>query len=213
MPDHAAPRTGPTAGAMPGAAPARVEAADVGARLAGAVADGNPRAVEVLYEAWFERGLGLARSLTRRDEAWCLDVVHDAFVRVIGSGRALRKIGSAAELDRWMARVVHTAALDVLRREARRAARERKRAGIAGAEAGGTPPHPAPPFADEIARLRASMDQIDADDGALLRQRFGASRTIEGAGSDVGMTAGAAHGRIRRALARLRGALKENGDE
>lgn len=179
-------------------------APDRAARLAAAIAEGDSDALAELYEAWFDRALAMARAATRRDEAWCLDVVQDAFVRVIRAGRSLRALRTTADLDRWMARVVHTAALDLLRRESRRSAREKARA---------APHDPAPDGNDvdeRITELRGVLDRLDADDRALLRLRFVEDRTLESAGEQLSMTGGAAHGRIRRLLTRLRERLLEH---
>jgi RNA polymerase sigma factor (sigma-70 family) len=178
------------------------------AALARAISRGDSRSLTVLYELWFDRALDLVRFRTRRDESWCLDAVHDAFLRLIRSGRSLRALATTADLDRLMARVVHTAALDRLRRDARRAARERRRRpGDESASASDAE------LADLLAALRAALDAIDAEDRSLLRLRFADGRTLESAGRLAGLTAGAAHGRIRRLLARLRAALSESSHD
>ena len=72
---------------------------------------GDAEALTGFYEAWFDRAFVLARALTRRDESFCLDVVQDARMRVV---RSLPPLEEAAALGRWMVRVVHTTALDLL---------------------------------------------------------------------------------------------------
>ena len=177
-------------------------------RLTEAVSKGDPVAVEAFYRAWFDRAYRLARSLTGRDESFCLDVVQDAMLRVV---RSLPRLDRAEALERWMARTVHATAIDRLRREARRArheARSGERAVRAGAEAGPAAGE-ALEVEEEVAWLRAQLARLDAVDGALLRERFERGKTLRAAGRAVGMTGHAAHGRIRRVIARLRAAARE----
>ncbi|MBX3359338.1 MAG: sigma-70 family RNA polymerase sigma factor [Phycisphaeraceae bacterium] len=172
------------------------------------VARGEAEAIERLYEEWFDRAYAMSRRLTGRDEAFCLDVVHDAFVRVIGARRVIGRIASKEELDRWMSRVVRTAALDRLRGESRRRARE---AGRSAAD------QPRVAAEDELNESREALEQwinavfggLDEGDRELLSLRFGRGQTLERAAAVLGVTKGAAHGRIRRVLARLRVAAQE----
>jgi len=135
----------------------------------------------------------------------CLDIVQDAMMRVI---RSLKPIGSRDGLDRWMARVVRTAALDRLRREARRARHE-------GLAAGGRPGEASvEPAAVLVAReeeawIRDRLEEMPEGDRVLLGARFGEGRTLREAGAAAGMTGHAAHGRIRRIIERLRAAARE----
>ncbi len=173
--------------------------------LTRAIARGDGDALSSFYRAWFDRVYGMARSLTRRDESFCLDVVQEAMLRVARSMRAMR---SEDEVARWMTRVVHTAALDLLRRESRRAAREQRSAEAASAGA--------PPTGDEraeaaerIAWVRARLAELSAQESGLLGLRIGRGASLDRAGASEGMTGDAAHGRVRRAVARLRAMAKE----
>ena len=149
---------------------------------------------------WFDRAVGLARRLTGRDESFCLDVVQEAMLKV---ARKARAVGGDAEAEAWMTRVVHTAALDLLRRESRRAGRERGRASGGAAAGDGVV------LGERIEWLRAEVARLEVADRALLAARFGKGRTLEEAGASAGMSGAAAHGRIRRAIARLRESAKE----
>ena len=174
-------------------------------RITAAVRRGDPEAFAVLYEAWFGRAYGAARSLTRRDESFCLDVVQDAFLRV---ARSLRPLATRAALDGWMVRTVRTAAIDRLRREARRARHEGRaadgRPGAIEADDGRRLV-----AEEEAAWLRGQVEGLPEGDRALLAARFGAGRTLRDAGAAAGITGHAAHGRIRRIIERLRRAARE----
>lgn len=168
--------------------------------LTRAIARGDDRAFERFYNDHFEPAYAMARALTRRDESFCLDVVQDAMLK---AARSMRPLDSQDDLNAWMRRVVHTAALDRLRAERRRLARERARAQDERAEQRLA-------LADErIAWLRAQIDDLPSEDRALLLFRFARARTIEATADAHALTPGAAHGRIRRALDRLRSAGKD----
>ena len=197
------PRPGNGSGApVPRAdALARPEASD--RLLLDALATGDHAALSSLYECWFPRALALARTLTRRDESFCLDVVQETFVRIINNAPRLARLAGRDDLDRWMAAVVRSAAIDLLRRDLRRAARE-----------AATPPPirhegqtPQPHHIVEL--LREQIGVLHGDDQELLYLRFGRGATLDGAARAVGTTIGAAYGRIRRSLRTLRKNLQE----
>lgn len=164
-----------------------------------ALAKGDPAAFEFVYRAWFERLLALARTATRRDEAFCLDVVQDAFLRVI---RAPRVCPTEAELAGWLRRCVLSAAVDRLRRDARRDARENAR---------GLPEAPGDRVGDaeQLRWLRDRLAELSPEDRDLLRLRFEIDRTLAEIAGDGRGTWGAVHGRLRRTLDRLRRAASE----
>lgn len=167
--------------------------------LTRAIARGDELALAAFYEAWFDECYTLARRLTGRDESFCLDVVQDAMLRVI---RSMRPMRTQRDLSRWMARVVHTAALDRMRDERRRAARERRSA------AGGAATGPD----ERVEWIAAQLAALPETDRALLGLRFGRSRTLAQAAEATRMTEGAAHGRIRRAIERMRKSAWTKGD-
>lgn len=173
--------------------------------LTGAVARGDRAALATFYELWFDRAYAMARSITRRDESFCLDVVQEAMLRVV---RSIRAMDSQADLERWMLRVIHTAALDLLRRETRRKRRERSRGGLEAAPDAASLAE----LAERTAWVRARLAELPGDDGALLRARVVDGRTLEGCGAAAGVSGDAAHGRVRRALRRLKAQGQEKRD-
>ena len=173
--------------------------------LTRAIARGDTRAFGVLYERWFDRAYATARRLTGRDEAFCLDVVQDAMLK---AAKRVPRLGTDAALAAWLGRVVHRAALDRLRGERRRVARELGRAGAASPPGG----HMQPELAPQIARLRARLRELSAEDQSLLAARFAHDRTLAEAGASHGLTGDAAHGRIRRTLAELRRTAEPEGE-
>ncbi|MBK7404740.1 MAG: sigma-70 family RNA polymerase sigma factor [Phycisphaerales bacterium] len=173
--------------------PKPLAAGDDTEALTRAIARGDTRAFGVLYERWFDRLLAAARLITGRDEAFCLDTVQDAMLK---AAKRIPTLPSEAALDRWLCRVVHRAALDRLRRERRRVAREGRHAPGAGLPASGLDEH--------LAWLRERLRELPPQDRHLLAARFARARTFEQIGEETGSTPGAAHGRIRRLIHALR---------
>lgn len=198
---HEAPGHRPARGALP-RAPADTPALPTDRHLLDSLARGDHAALSALYDAWFPRALGLARTMTRRDEAFCLDVVQETFVRVIDHAPRLANLAGTDDLDRWMAAVVRSAAIDLLRRDLRRAARETLSQHRTSSERRDQP-HAS---THEIQSLIAALHP---DDQELLMLRFGRGTTLDGAARAVGTSLGAAYGRIRRALQKLRNSLHE----
>lgn len=166
-------------------------------RLTRAIGAGDRGALAAFYEEWFDRALHLAAAFTRRDEAFCLDVAQDSMLR---AARAIPALETFQDIERWMARVIHTAALDLLKAEARRLRREQ-------AAASQSPQHAADQHAslrDEIETLTAKLRNLPAPDAHLLSLRFFRDLTHAQTAHAEGSTIGGVHGRIRRILASLR---------
>jgi RNA polymerase sigma factor (sigma-70 family) len=201
-------------------------------QMIAAIADGNTSAFAVFYEQWFDRGVDLISILTRRDESFCLDVVQDAMVRAIKSLRPRLGIATRQDLDRWMTRVLHTTALDHLRKESRRRTRESRSALGSPAKtprSGDAPGSHGPSMSpasikstsdsatptdrceldERIDWVRDRLGEIDSQDRQLVVSHYGHSRTVAAAAASADLTPGAATGRLTRLLARLRTAAKE----
>jgi len=182
--------------------------------LTRAISAGDRGAFAELYSAWFDRSLAIARAVTGRDESFCLDVVQDAMIR---AARSIPVMDSPRALSAWMARVIRTSAVDHLRRESRRRRREatvlsRDRDTARTSDIG-----PAERWHDKSARLewlRVQLAGLDDRDVDLIIQRFAHDRTLEQLAMTLNETgtrpdgdrllsAGAVHGRLRRAFARL----------
>jgi RNA polymerase sigma-70 factor (ECF subfamily) len=167
-----------------------------------AIARGDRQAFARFYEAWFDRTYAAAKRLTGRDESFCLDVVQETMLRVI---RSMRELNGAAELSVWMNRAVHSAAVDLLRKDSRRIRREAAMDTHATASAAEAD--------DRIEWLLARMAELPSGDGALIAMRFGADQSLDSVGAASGMSGDAAHGRIRRAIAKLRRWAREGDRE
>jgi RNA polymerase sigma factor (sigma-70 family) len=169
------------------------------AQVAEAVGRGDVAAFEELYRAWYERVFGMARGLTRRDEAFCLDVTQEVMLRV---AKGLPRIGTEGELAGWMGRAVVSCAVDLVRKETRRARRERLAArseGIGVAEGD----------AEDLSWVRRELRRLPLVEQGLIMQRVANGSTLKEAGLSVGIGEQAAHGRLRRAMEKLRRMARE----
>lgn len=172
--------------------------------MTAALARGDAAVFDLFYRTWFPKLLGLARRATGRDEAFALDVVQDAFVRIIRSPRVCPTDG---ELAAWLRACILSAAVDRLRAEARRNARER-------AEARGDPavaPAETTEASERLAWLSGRLAELPATDRDLVRLRFDVQRSLAEIASASGdrSTWGSVQGRLRRTLDRLRTAASE----
>ena len=171
----------------------------------GGIARGDPEALGAFYEIWFDRVFALARSFSRRDESFCLDVVQDVMMRVV---KSMRSMDDEAAVAAWMARTVYSAAVDKLRSEQRRRKREERVAQDKG-EAYEASPSTSLMTAEQRAWIAARLEELPEEDRRLVLARFEGDMTLDQVGAAFGMTGHAAHGRIRRIVQRLQQAARE----
>lgn len=172
--------------------------------LARRIAAGDEVAFTQFHQTWFAPTLALAKAISRRDEAFSLDVVQDVMLTVAKKLPALR---DEVAVRTWMTRTVANAVTDRLRTEARRARRERAADELRER-------HEPEPWLCLVADERRTwllhcLDALPPIDRELLAARFGAEATVAAAAAALGLSEDAAHGRVRRALARLRRQAKE----
>lgn len=161
------------------------------------MAAGDARAVESFYREYFSFMYAQARHITRRDEAFCLDVVQDAVLRVI---RTVRPAAGVKQFHAWLRLVTQTAAYDLLKSESRRRKRETV-AAIAGPAA-----EPEPDPDDRTAWLADQIARLDPQIVTMIRMRFEKRWTLARVAEAMGLSIGTVDGRLRRALNDLRDA-------
>lgn len=165
-----------------------------------AIARGDTRAFGLLYERWFDRAYAVARRLTGRDEAFCLDIVQDTMLK---AARRVPRLPTEAALAAWLGKALHRTALDHLRADRRRMAREQR------------PQHPQgsgrDTLTERLAWLRTQIRELPPEEQSLLAARYARDRTLAQTGEEHGLSADAAHGRIRRTLRTLQRA-REPGE-
>ena len=194
--------------------------ADETEQLTAAMARGDRAAVAAFYDRYYGLLCRLARQAVgpARDAHFCLDVVHDAVLRVV---RTVRSVPSEGQLVTWLRLVVRSAAYDLLRREQRRSGREAVALATAVAERrdGSSSYDPADDGTDatdleeRLAWLRAELLRLDPRLVELIELRDQRRWTLAAIGARLGVSAGTVDGRLRRALARLRARAREVCDE
>jgi RNA polymerase sigma factor (sigma-70 family) len=160
---------------------------------------GDHATLDAFYRAWFDRAVSLVACLTRRDEAFCLDAVQDAFVRLVRRPPPAW-VDSGDLLEAWFVRVLHGAALDRIRSESRRAARDRAAPPTLSAH---REPADAAETLELVRRLEALIVELDAREHAILRARAVSGAGLAQVAAAVGLTIGAVQGRLRRIAAHL----------
>ncbi len=171
------------------------------------VARGDAAAVTRLYRECFDGMYARARRATGRDESFCLDVVQESFVKVL---RRMPVCDSREELWGWLNRVVLTTARDMLRREARRARRERESVKVEADDGGGEHAHD---VAERIAWITEQLREIEGVTGSAVYLRLVRAMKLAQVGRIVGLKAGAVDGRANRVLGAVREKAREVFDE
>lgn len=173
--------------------------------LTAAISRGDQRAFADFYEIWFDRAYALARSITRRDESFCLDVVQDFMMKVV---RAMRPLKSEAALQAWMGKALFSTAVDHLRNESRRQRKETEVADSAKEHEIGGPPTQIEEQ-ERMAWVQDKITELPIEDRRLILERFVEGKTLAAVGGELGISGDVAHGRIRRILSRWRETAKE----
>jgi RNA polymerase sigma-70 factor (ECF subfamily) len=166
------------------------------------MAAGDARAIEEFYRRYFDLMYSQARRVTRRDEAFCLDVVQEAVIKVV---RLVRAVESQAQLTAWLRLVVRTTAYDLCKAERRRQIRE-------GAAAVNESIRPAGNDNEQIGILRGELARLDPELASLIDLRFRQRLTLGRIASLLGLSIGTVDGRLRRALRMLRSRLEDDSD-
>jgi RNA polymerase sigma-70 factor, ECF subfamily len=194
---------GAPAGARTGAHTA-VPTSQPTSQWTGAIAAGDAAAFAAFYDAWFDPTFALARTIARRDESFHLDVVQDVMLKVV---RSLPVLATEAAVSAWMTRTVCRTVVDRLRSEQRRHRREQRAAAArsvadadawSGLQAG-----------EWAAWLRARLSELPGIERELVEARFFGGGSVAAAAHALGLSANAAHGRLRRCLDRLRRAAMD----
>jgi RNA polymerase sigma-70 factor (ECF subfamily) len=160
-----------------------------------AIIAGDADAFERFYLAKFDLVLGVAMRRAGFDEQRALDVTQETFMKAIAK---MKPLPSETALDAWLRRIALRTALDHLRAERRRGARERER----------ERPEPAG-SSERLESLQRALREAPGASIELLSLRHRAGLTLEAIGRTLGITAGAADGRVRRAERDLRERMEE----
>jgi RNA polymerase sigma factor (sigma-70 family) len=172
-------------------------------QLTTAIARGDGDAFTVFFRERFDEMYADAKRATGRDESFCLDVVQDSMLRVI---RSMKPMDSERHLRAWLKRTVQSCAYDAIRKDMRRARRERAIA----------PPWRPSGASDDEQRVSRLWEEMVAQGGlqaTLLVMRYRLGWTLQRIGDAVGMGPGAVDGKIRRSILGMRRRAKESSHE
>ena len=113
--------------------------------------------------------------------------------------------GAAVNVGAWLRRCAANAAVDRVRRDARRRSAARRFAAEPPPTAAA--PHDLPEARDEAARLRAALAELAPEQRAALALRFDGGLTFAEAAAALGEPISTVKSRTRTAIARLHGSL------
>jgi RNA polymerase sigma factor (sigma-70 family) len=178
---------------------------DTAHELTTAIASGDTEAFARFYRERFDAMYAEARRVTGRDEAFCLDVVQDAMIKVI---RSMRPLSTEARLSAWLRAVVKSGAYDRLRREARRKRWERSAVDVRQSAVEESDGH-----SERLEWLRGELAGLDEPQLRLLTRRYRLGWTLRRIGEAMGLRPGAVDGRIGRLVGTLRRRAEETFDD
>ncbi len=176
-------------------------------QLTRGMAAGDGRAIEEFYRHYFDWLYQKARRASGRDEAFCLDVVQEAVLRIV---RCVRPIESEGQFRAWLRLVVQSTAYDLMKSDARRARRE---AAVAVAVSCSGPSGGDTDTANQLAWLRQQVAALAPEIARLIDLRFQQSWTLARIGRLLGLSIGTVDGRLRKAVGHLRELAREEFDE
>ena len=127
-----------------------------------------------------------------------MDVAQECLLK---AATAMPQFKSDQEGEAWLRRVLLNRSRDRLRSELRR--RNREKAAMAFRDRSSSESES---LKEDLEDLEDRLLRLEAGAADLLRRRFVLGWTLERIGRELGIGAGAADGRIRRALSALKGA-------
>lgn len=169
---------------------------------------GHEQSVRDFYTDWFPTLLSWSKSFIPSDEHLALDIVQETMIRVI---RSLPALDSHAALVTWLRAANRSAAIDLLRRRLASQTREHAAAIRESTHATHTNPANSSTPLPDLSELTQALASLSPDDQLLLRLRSHSSASFEQLAASLGGTPDSLYGRARRALARLRSLLTEEG--
>ena len=174
--------------------------------LAGAVAAGDHRALEAAYGRHGAAVFGMARRVLR-NHTLAEEVAQEVFVRFWRDPG--RYDPTRAPLRAFLLRDAHGRAVDLLRAETARRAREERDQPLASEEAPG--PEQEVWQAVRSAKVKVALEGLPAAERGAIVLAFYAGLSYQEVARRLGEPEGTVKSRIRRGLERLRGPLLQEG--
>ena len=172
--------------------------------ITSAIASGDTEAFTRFFRSRFDRMHAEARRATGRDEAFCMDLVQDAMVRVI---KSIKPMDTEKRLRGWLRVVVQSCAYDRLRKEIRRQRWEETASQMPGR------PATDDDLGERLDWLRGELANLDDRQARMVVMRYRLGWTLQRIGAALGLSPGAVDGRLGRTLSTLRRRARETFDE
>ncbi len=168
------------------------------------VADGDPKAFEVLFDRHADVAFSLAYRMCGR-RAMAEDVVQESFLSLWRSGaRYDRTRGSVRS---WILGVVHNRAIDAFRRETVRTRRDVPDEGVAERVQASERTEAEVERRDEARHVRAALGELPADQRQVIELAYFGGFTHSQIAEMLKLPAGTVKGRMRLGLTKMRLAL------
>ncbi|TWT56780.1 RNA polymerase sigma factor SigV [Thalassoglobus neptunius] len=159
---------------------------------------GETEAIENYYEEFFSTMFHQAQRSIGADEQTCLDLVHDAMLKML---KSIRVMESRSKLRAWTKKLVASVAIDFLRKRRSQLRLAQRAAANSEAEASN----------EELERVEArlmwlseSLSLLDADSRRLVTMRYRWGWTLKRIADAIGLNPGAVDGRLGRIVEQLR---------
>ncbi len=167
--------------------------------ITGGIADGDRECFRVYYEHFFGLMYDHVQRLSGRDEATCLDLVHDAMLKAI---RCMKSFDDKAQITSWTVAVVKSTVYDWLRKQSR----EKQFVAEMNIGDGNTSAAPAVILTDveRMDWVQHQLQQLPPELRKLVRLRYRMGWTLDRIAKHVGLTTGAVDGRIGRSICKLK---------
>ena len=172
-------------------------ASDAPSDLVRRLTEGDPAALEEAFRLYGARCNAVAYRVLR-DAARAEDAVQEAFFTLWRrrSGLVVRTAGVAP----WLIVVTRNAALETLRREARRAAREGR---LSNEDAPGLDPSAAYLAEESATQVREALKELPAEQRQVVEAAYFKRQTLGQISAETSTPLGTVKSRARLALARL----------
>lgn len=180
------------------------------AQLLASASSGDDRALESLIQQYEARVATLCRAILKRPD-WTEDAVQETFLRMVQN---LGRFDAGREgFVSWLNRIARNAAIDLLRRQNVREARQFDSAALNEAEAANDSPVERAIRREDLALLHEVLDGLPGPQREVLVLRFLHNLEPQAIAGVLGISPGNARVRLNRALNAVRAALNATNED
>ncbi len=173
------------------------------------IREGNTEAFAICYENFFDLVYLEVHRATGSDEATCLDLVQETFLKII---RCVKPIESEAQMAAWTRAVARSTSYDWLRAQSRRNQLHR-RYGAQQNDEDQTGKKDRLETAERLVWLQAQIEELSPDLRRMVALRYRLGWSLARIAKSFGLTTGAVDGRLRRAIEKIRKQTGRTNDD